>query len=44
MRNTEPAISQDAAGHATAQQPGTDPRDLFALCLRPAGGGQGDND
>ena len=44
MRNTEPAISQDAAGQATAQQPDTDPRELFAQRLRPAGAVPGDND
>lgn len=44
MRNTEPAISQDDAGQATAQQPDTGPREIFAPRLRPAGAAPGDND
>ena len=43
MRNTEPAISQDAAGQATAQQPDTR-AGLFARRRHPAGAVQGDND
>jgi hypothetical protein len=43
MRNTEPAISQDAAGQATAQQPDTRPRS-FVRRRHPAGAVQRDND
>ena len=31
MHTTEPAISQDAAGQGTAQQPGVDPRRSMAI-------------
>jgi len=44
MHNADPAISQPAAGQATAQQPDTDPLDLFVVRPHPAAPARGDND
>ncbi len=44
MRNTEPAISQDAAGRRQRSSQTRTLRDLFVARPRPTGAGQGDND